>query len=75
MIDLKARVGVASGRALFYGVVGMSRATYVNGAFKDNLDGMAYGIGAEFLRRDLDHSTRGVTPSIDTFTLRVGMKF
>ncbi len=88
VIDLKARVGVASGRALFYGVVGLSRATYVSGAFKDNLDGMAYGIGAdvlvsdkvfvgaEYLRRDLDHSTPpGVTSSIDTFTLRVGIKF
>lgn len=88
LTDLKARVGYASGRALFYGVLGYSWAEYQNGpAFFDDLDGMSYGIGAEFLvsehvfagieylQRDLDHTDVGVTTGLDTFTLRVGMKF
>jgi opacity protein-like surface antigen len=87
MIDLKGRLGYGSGRTLVYGVLGVSKTTYENGGFTDDLDGFAYGLGAEFLvsdkifagaeylRRDFDHSNPGVTTDISTFSLRVGIKF
>lgn len=88
LTDLKGRIGYAAGRALIYGVIGYSWAEYQNGpAFFDDLDGTAYGIGAEFLvsekvfsgveylHRDLNHANAGVITDISTVTLRVGMKF
>lgn len=87
LIDLKGRVGYAAGRTLVYGVIGVSQAEYVNGSFTDDLDGWSYGLGAdvlisdrifagaEYLRRNLDHTNPGVSTDISTFTLRVGMNF
>ncbi|MBL9050529.1 MAG: porin family protein [Tabrizicola sp.] len=51
-IDLKARLGVLANRTLFYGVLGYSRAHYKDTTLPPprdiNLDGLAYGLGAEF---------------------------
>ncbi|MFN3994618.1 MAG: outer membrane protein [Tabrizicola flagellatus] len=47
-LDLKARVGFAANRALFYGVLGYSQFQYVEPPTREfKLDGMAYGLGAE----------------------------
>ena len=51
VLDLKGRAGFAADRALFYGVLGYSKATYVEPGIiprEFDLDGMSYGIGAEF---------------------------
>ncbi|MFN5996073.1 MAG: outer membrane protein [Paracoccaceae bacterium] len=53
-LDLKARVGFAANRALFYGVLGYSQATYDEYAgvgvlsSSSDFDGLAVGIGADF---------------------------
>jgi outer membrane immunogenic protein len=89
LIDLKGRIGYATGRTLVYGVLAFSQAEYQNGPnFFDDLDGFTYGIGAdvmvsdkvfagvEYMHRELDHTTDAdVTSDYSTLTLRVGMKF
>lgn len=50
--DLKARIGFAANRALFYGVVGYSQANlYVDGG-EWKMKGPAFGLGAEFALSD-----------------------
>jgi opacity protein-like surface antigen len=47
-LDLKARVGLAANRALFYGVIGYSQFNYFEPTGVDmDLDGLALGLGAE----------------------------
>jgi outer membrane immunogenic protein len=47
-LDLKARLGFASNRALFYGVIGYSQANlYVDGG-EWKMAGASFGLGAEF---------------------------
>jgi outer membrane immunogenic protein len=89
LTDLKGRIGYATGRTLVYGVLALSKTEYQNGPnFFDDLDGFTYGIGAdvmvsdrvfagaEYMHRELDHTTNaGVTSDYSTFTLRIGMKF
>lgn len=75
MADLKGRVGYASGKFLFYGVLGYSFGTYSNvlgdPAADWDIDGFNYGVGvdyainddwlvgAEYLVRDLEGSEPG----------------
>lgn len=50
MLDLKGKVGVASNRALFYGVLGLSRASYnfdLIPAYDYTATGVSYGIGMD----------------------------
>ena len=47
-LDLKARFGFAANRALFYGVLGYSRADLFVDGGEWNLSGISYGLGAEF---------------------------
>jgi outer membrane immunogenic protein len=78
VLDLKARVGFASNRALFYGVVGYSRSNYVEPPLIEmDTNGFSYGLGAEvavsprlvvgleYLGRDLSGSALGGTISAD----------
>lgn len=51
-IDLKARVGLAANRALFYAVIGYSQTDlYVDGG-EWKMKGPAFGLGAEFALSD-----------------------
>lgn len=51
-LDLKARIGFAANRVLFYGIVGYSQATlYVDGG-EWKMFGASYGLGAEFALSD-----------------------
>jgi len=87
LTDIKGRIGYATGRTLVYGVLGYSQVEYQNGSFFDDLDGFSYGIGAdvmvsdkvfvgaEYMRRSLDHTSVGVTSDINTITVRIGMNF
>ena len=55
LIDLKGRVGYASGDYLFYGVLGYSMAEYsddVNAPIGWDVDGLNYGIGVDYAIRD-----------------------
>ena len=51
-VDLKARVGVAANRALFYGVVGYSMASFDLGLGDWDPSGLSYGVGVDFLATD-----------------------
>jgi opacity protein-like surface antigen len=89
LTDLKGRIGYATGRTLVYGVLAFSQVEYQNGPnFFDDLDGLTYGIGAdvmvsdkvfagaEYMHRELDHTTDpDVTSDYSTVTLRIGMRF
>lgn len=92
VLDLKARAGVAADRALFYGVLGYSQSNYIEPGTPDyeiDLDGVAYGIGAEYafsdrfvlgleyLTRDLSGSSEGISAdtNLDSVTLRAGISF
>jgi opacity protein-like surface antigen len=49
ILDLKGRAGVAVNRALFYGVIGYSKAKFDDGPTREfDMDGFAYGLGTEF---------------------------
>lgn len=87
LVDLKARVGYAVGSALFYAVAGKLKAIYFDTI---DLTGTAYGlgvdyslsdrlfVGGEILRREVDgpfNFTYRTEHSIDSLTLRLGMKF
>lgn len=53
MLDLKARAGYSFGRVLPYAVVGWSRTEWTNGTLAPvDVDGFAYGIGADFQMSD-----------------------
>ncbi len=92
VLDLKARAGFAADRAMFYGVLGYSKSNYIEPGvtpFEIDLDGVAYGVGAEFavsqrfvlgleyLTRDLSGSSEGTTgdTNLDTLSLRAGISF
>lgn len=47
-LDLKARVGVAANRALFYGVLGYSTALFDDNGDEYAMDGVSYGFGVDF---------------------------
>lgn len=50
LLDLRARLGVAAGRALIYGAVGYSRAgTTVNGVDSVDLSGPSLGLGVDYM--------------------------
>ena len=80
MIDLKARAGMAYGKALPYAFVGYSRGDWKNGDARTNgsADGMNYGlgldyavndkwsVGAELIRRELSTDFDGAQGSVDT---------
>lgn len=74
-LDLKARVGFAANRALFYGVLGYSKAMFDDtAAIEFDMDGFSYGLGVdlavsnrftvglEYLTRDLS-GTSSVDPT------------
>jgi outer membrane immunogenic protein len=76
--DLKGRVGMASGKALFYGTAGYSTGTLNDAeAYLFDLKGMNYGVGVEYMAanrltvgleylvRDMD----GTTPTEPLVTL------
>lgn len=55
MIDLKGKVGIASNRALFYGVLGVSKVNYnfdVNPALNYDTTGLGYGVGVDMAVTD-----------------------
>ena len=65
-IDVKARAGYATGRALIYGTVGYAQGTFSQLSTEVDLDGFIYGVGvdyqfnnrffagAEYLKRDIE---------------------
>lgn len=69
VLDVKARVGFAANRALFYGVLGYSSANLIDEVppiQESDLDGFAAGIGAEFAVTDrlnvgLEYLTRDLS--------------
>lgn len=94
IIDLKARAGIVAGDALIYGFAGWSMGDYrMYDMYSDNtyaVDGMNYGVGADFLItdrifigadyivRDLSGATlpnETVNLGVQAFELRVGMNF
>lgn len=52
VIDLKAKAGFAANRALFYGVLGYSRATLLVDGGEWGMTGPAFGLGAEYAMTD-----------------------
>jgi opacity protein-like surface antigen len=87
MLDLKARAGYSFGTALVYGSLGYSLATYSNDGDKSNIGGLLYGLGADYLvsdrvflgaeyvKRRADDASLGFDADLDTFSLRMGLKF
>ena len=69
LFDVKARVGYAANRALFYGVLGYSTANLIDEnppILERELDGFSAGIGAEFAVTDqmtvgLEYLTRSLS--------------
>lgn len=66
IIDLKARAGFAANRALFYGVIGYSKANLNVGGGEWGMTGLALGIGAEYAMSDrvslgLEYLTRDLS--------------
>jgi opacity protein-like surface antigen len=90
-VDLKGRFGVATGRAMFYGTLGLVRSEFEISPDSSSGSGFSYGIGAdmmvsdrifvgaEFLRRDTRHDETAAILAfdavIDTVSIRVGMAF
>lgn len=88
-VDLRGRVGLAAGNALFYGALGYSWVQMDDAGTDISLDGMNYGLGAEYnvteslflgvdlTRRDVSGSEGGISyeGDVDTATLRVGFRF
>lgn len=77
MIDLKGRVGFASDRALFYGVLGLSRVSYnfdIVPAQNYDATGLGYGLGVDFAVTDrlmvgLEYMNRKTDGDIPTTVL------
>lgn len=89
-VDLKGRVGFASGAALIYGVLGVSRAEYDYVGTPFTLSGLSYGIGVDYsiqgryfvggeiLRRDMENDEffGDITEhDFTSVTVRFGMNF
>ena len=51
-LDLKGRVGYSFGKALVYGVLGYSQATYLEAGAEFEGDGVSYGVGVDYLVTD-----------------------
>lgn len=90
VIDLKARLGFAANRVLFYGVLGYSDAPFDDSGTSYDTKGLVTGLGADFavsqrltmgleyLHRDLSGDNGlGTTldSSLDTLSFRVGLSF
>lgn len=85
LLDLHGRLGYAVGKALIYGRVGYSMASYDFVDRSADFDGISYGIGADFLVTDniflgLDYTQRDLKDGdqnldASTLGLRVGYKF
>jgi len=89
VIDLRGRLGFDAGDTLFYGAVGYSLANATDAGGSFDMDGFNYGLGVEYnLNEDLfvglDYTGREVDgtsgaanyeSSLDTLTLRLGLRF
>lgn len=86
MLDLKGRVGYATGQSMLYGVLGYSKVGYLEGTLgSQDTDGLAYGLGLdvavtqrftlgfEYLARKTEGNTTnpGQTRSLDLRTVAV----
>ncbi len=67
MVDLRGRLGYATGNALFYGALGYAWAdTTINGTDSASADGMSLGVGVDYLVNDqfflgLDYTSRDLS--------------
>ena len=80
-LDLKARVGFATGRVLAYGVLGWSQVEFERLADVNDFNGMAFGagieyavtdnlgLGLEYLSRDVDGTSPNGAPQTTTIGL------
>ncbi|MEQ8365810.1 MAG: outer membrane beta-barrel protein [Roseicyclus sp.] len=89
VIDLRGRLGFDAGDTLFYGAVGYSLANATDAGGSFDMDGFNYGLGVEYnLNEDLfvglDYTGREMDgtsgaanyeSSLDTLTLRLGLRF
>ena len=90
VVDLKARLGFAANRVLFYGVLGYSDAPFDDSGVGYDTKGLVTGLGADFavsqrvtmgleyLHRDLSGDNglgTSLDSSLDTVSLRVGLSF
>jgi opacity protein-like surface antigen len=90
VFDVRGRLGVAAGSFLFYGALGWSWVDTSSATSDGSLDGLSYGLGAEYNLTDrfmigLDYTARDMdgtfSPNaaydgdVDTFTLRAGLRF
>ncbi len=89
VLDLRARVGFAADRAMFYGALGYSMGDGTAPGGPLDLDGFNIGLGAEFnvtdsmflgldyTARDMDGTVGAFTyeGDVDTLTLRFGLRF
>ncbi len=87
--DAKLRAGYATGKTLFYGVLGGSSASMSNGGTTVKLSGLSYGIGvdyaltekvvigAEYLMRDLKGTSAPITLNTksNSISARLSWKF
>ncbi len=89
VLDVKARVGYATNKVLFYGVVGRSWSEFDDTGTIFDQSGMNYGIGVdyalgkhailglEYLKRDLSGDTGGTTieNNASSISARISWKF
>lgn len=80
LIDVKGRIGYATERALFFGVVGYTSSNFYHGTVNQSSSGSgaAFGlgvdyllndrlfVGAEYLHRSMHHDATGILLDIDT---------
>ncbi|WP_372840862.1 outer membrane protein [Phaeovulum sp.] len=88
-MEIKGRVGYAMDRVMFYGALGYMSGDINDGTDDVDLDGMTYGIGAEFMLTDnifagLEYQRAALSGTyggadldadVDTVALRVGFQF
>ena len=74
VLDIKARLGFAANRSLFYGVLGYSQSQYsdddAGDFFESGVDGFAAGLGADFAVSDrlsvgMEYLTRDLSGDLD----------
>lgn len=89
VLELKGRLGYAMDRVMVYGTLGYMSGTISDGSNEFDLNGMTYGIGAEFMVTDrvfagLEFQRAALTGTylgndvvsdLDTVALRVGFQF
>ncbi len=87
--EIKGRLGYAMDRVMVYGALGYMSGTINDGATDVDLDGMTYGIGAEFMVTDnifagLEYQRAALSGTylandldadVDTISVRVGFQF